>query len=340
MCEFGILFLRSRFQSSHSGHLRNPQVLYSSVFDSSHNSVIVILFFSIQQGSSFRTRIEWNGQQPHRLLHGLLHWFMPENAVQRQIAAILLAVLRGQHMASAERWWEHSFHVFSHYVQFIWHTFFYRFSADILNKLKVSKYQRFNPDDRAVDANLFNVERELNDIRILINYKYCISFDQYKAVRMNIVRHYTWIANLSKIFIFLLLLLLADKRWWWHRRVHRYNCRIWWSCWQASGKTSLSMQELSRVRKQKNEPHNKHIRCRCRFSIVFTMRNVSLNLSNLICNLRVYFIQPDIIIKVIFIINIIIIYSRMASTSCIMFDKTSCRFNRNDRKQLRYIIIN
>lgn len=46
----------------------------------------------------------------------------------------------------------------------------------------MAKYQRFNPDIDAIDVNHFDPNRDLNDIRILINCKYCINFGQYKDV--------------------------------------------------------------------------------------------------------------------------------------------------------------
>lgn len=52
----------------------------------------------------------------------------------------------------------------------------------MLNTLKVSKYSRFNKDPAAIDENLFNPDCDLNEIRLLIDYKYCITFVQYKEV--------------------------------------------------------------------------------------------------------------------------------------------------------------
>lgn len=54
--------------------------------------------------------------------------------------------------------------------------------SDILKTLDTTKYARFNKDPNAVDANRFNIAADINDIKLLVDYKYCMTYSDYKAV--------------------------------------------------------------------------------------------------------------------------------------------------------------
>lgn len=56
------------------------------------------------------------------------------------------------------------------------------FISDILKLLDRTKYSRFNPDPEAKDVNEFNPVTDLNQLRLLIDYKYCLTFKDYKEV--------------------------------------------------------------------------------------------------------------------------------------------------------------
>lgn len=60
--------------------------------------------FLLFQRTAIRSRVVWDRQQPIGILHGFLHSLVPEDAVQRQIAAFVFAVPRGVHLARAQRW--------------------------------------------------------------------------------------------------------------------------------------------------------------------------------------------------------------------------------------------
>lgn len=54
--------------------------------------------------------------------------------------------------------------------------------TDILEMLDKSKYSRFNIDPQAKDLNEFNPATDLNDLRLLVDYKYCLTYKDYKEV--------------------------------------------------------------------------------------------------------------------------------------------------------------
>lgn len=45
-----------------------------------------------------------------------------------------------------------------------------------------SKYSRFNIDPQAKDLNEFNPATDLNHLRLLVDYKYCLTYKDYKEV--------------------------------------------------------------------------------------------------------------------------------------------------------------
>lgn len=54
--------------------------------------------------------------------------------------------------------------------------------ADILKMLEQSQYCRFNADNSARDLNEFNPATDLNNIRLLSNYRTCLTYREYKEV--------------------------------------------------------------------------------------------------------------------------------------------------------------
>lgn len=54
--------------------------------------------------------------------------------------------------------------------------------ADILKMLDQSQYCRFNVDNSARDLNEFNPATDLNNIRLLSNYRTCLTYREYKEV--------------------------------------------------------------------------------------------------------------------------------------------------------------
>lgn len=57
-----------------------------------------------------------------------------------------------------------------------------RSPADLLKMLDASKYSRFNLDPHAQDLNQFNPATDLNSMRLLIDYKYSMTYSDYKEV--------------------------------------------------------------------------------------------------------------------------------------------------------------
>lgn len=49
--------------------------------------------------------------------------------------------------------------------------------------LDESKYCRFDTDPSAQDQNEFNGATDLDRLRLLVNYKYCLTYRDYKEVR-------------------------------------------------------------------------------------------------------------------------------------------------------------
>lgn len=55
-------------------------------------------------------------------------------------------------------------------------------SADLLKLLDEKKYTRFNLDPQASDLNGFNPAADLNNLRLLVDYKYCLTYRDYREV--------------------------------------------------------------------------------------------------------------------------------------------------------------
>lgn len=100
VCQFRLLFLRSGVFLSDPWHLWNIKV---NIKNRSNTNALTAMHF-LFQGASIRSRVECDGEQPIRILYGLLHSFVSKDALQRKIAAILFAVSRGVHLAWAHRW--------------------------------------------------------------------------------------------------------------------------------------------------------------------------------------------------------------------------------------------
>lgn len=54
--------------------------------------------------------------------------------------------------------------------------------SDLLKLLDENKYTRFNLDPQATDLNEFNPAADLNNLRLLVDYKYCLTYRDYKEV--------------------------------------------------------------------------------------------------------------------------------------------------------------
>ncbi|XP_055312807.1 arginyl-tRNA--protein transferase 1-like isoform X2 [Sitodiplosis mosellana] len=62
---------------------------------------------------------------------------------------------------------------------YTWHLI----NDDILKLLDESKYSRFNLDPQASDLNEFNPATDLNHLRLLVDYKYCLTYRDYKEYK-------------------------------------------------------------------------------------------------------------------------------------------------------------
>lgn len=58
--------------------------------------------------------------------------------------------------------------------------------------LNQSKYCRFNTDATARDLNEFIPDTDLNDVRLLPNYRFAITYRDYKEVKFN------WVQSIQK----------------------------------------------------------------------------------------------------------------------------------------------
>lgn len=58
------------------------------------------------------------------------------------------------------------------------------FITDILKILDESKYSRFNKDPLAKDLNEFIPARDLNQLRLLVDYKFCLTYKDYREVNL------------------------------------------------------------------------------------------------------------------------------------------------------------
>lgn len=54
--------------------------------------------------------------------------------------------------------------------------------SDLLKLLDETKYSRFNFDPQANDLNEFNPANDLNTLRLLVDYKYCLTYREYREV--------------------------------------------------------------------------------------------------------------------------------------------------------------
>lgn len=71
----------------------------------------------------------------------------------------------------------------------------FTFQTDILKLLDQSQYCRFNADTSARDLNEFNPATDLNNIRLLANYRTCLTYREYKEVKSTLI----FIVSIDKI---------------------------------------------------------------------------------------------------------------------------------------------
>lgn len=74
------------------------------------------------------------------------------------------------------------FHVINYRSFFAFQRFYPFFAADLLKLLEEKKYTRFNSDSQAKDLNEFNATADLNNLRLLVDYKYCLTYRDYREV--------------------------------------------------------------------------------------------------------------------------------------------------------------
>lgn len=74
--------------------------------------------------------------------------------------------------------------------------------SDLLKLLDENKYTRFNLDPQATDLNEFNPAADLNNLRLLVDYKYCLTYRDYKEVSfLKFGVDFSKIKKLNLIFI-------------------------------------------------------------------------------------------------------------------------------------------
>lgn len=59
------------------------------------------------------------------------------------------------------------------------------FIPDIIKTLNESKFSRFNKDPNAKDLNEFIPATDLSHLRLLVDYKYCLTYKDYREVSVN-----------------------------------------------------------------------------------------------------------------------------------------------------------
>lgn len=64
---------------------------------------------------------------------------------------------------------------------YTWHDL----NDDIRTKLDMSKYTRLNPDAAAQDVNQFIPADDLNDVRLLVNYKFACTYGHHQSVQQH-----------------------------------------------------------------------------------------------------------------------------------------------------------
>lgn len=87
------------------------------------------------------------------------------------------------------------------FLPFVIHSF----HTDVLRILNQTKYCRFNTDTTAKDLNEFDPSTDLNDIRLLDNYRYSLTYREYKEVKSN----YFFVVVPSFLFTFFVCSWLA-----------------------------------------------------------------------------------------------------------------------------------
>lgn len=97
MCQFSLFFLRSRLQFSVVGNLRIVEVCTHFHFQWMNTEK----HFQQLQGNLSHATITPTSQRHQFLLHGILHSFVPENALQRKIERFIFVVPGSIYVASA-----------------------------------------------------------------------------------------------------------------------------------------------------------------------------------------------------------------------------------------------